>query len=289
MSGYPNFLDDDEDVARQPEQPDLDTTLRTLKENVEGTANATIFYGLSGLSGEDVVRVRDVWSQLGAENRHKLLQQLVDVSEANFELDYRPFALMALEDSDNAVRTAAIDLLWEDETLEVLNRLIDLAQWDESTPVRASAAGALGRFILLGELGDLPASETIRAQDVVVSLYNDVAEDVDVRRRALEAIANCGHEIVDEAIEEAFASEEPLMQASAVFAMGRTCDNRWNEAVLRSFEHSDPAIRYEAAVPVASSKSRKLCHILRAWRRVVIGKSRKWQFGHWVRSAAATP
>src|SRR5690606_36751293 len=36
-------------------------------------------------------------------------------------------------------------------------------------------------------------------------------------------------------------------QASAVFAMGRTCDNRWNDIVLREIDNADPANRYEAA------------------------------------------
>jgi HEAT repeat protein len=36
------------------------------------------------------------------------------------------------------------------------------------------------------------------------------------------------------------------MQASAVFAMGRSCDSRWNEAVVQAFESDDPEIRFEA-------------------------------------------
>jgi HEAT repeat protein len=191
--------------------------------------------------------VREVWGGLPLEYRQKLLQQLVDVSETNFELDYRALAFMVLADDDAESRATAIDLLWEDETLELMDRLIDIAQWDESVQVRAGAAAALGRFILLGELGDLPERETVRAQDVVVNLLTDTDEDVEVRRRALEAIANCGHELVTEAIEEAFDSDDPRMQASAVFAMGRTCDSRWNKFVLREISNPDPAVRYEAA------------------------------------------
>ena len=145
------------------------------------------------------------------------------------------------------VREAAVELLWEDESLALMNRLIDMALDDEATAVRAAAASALGRFILLGELGDLPEAETVKAQDAAVSILNNLDEDVDVRRRALEAIANCGHEIVDEAIREAYDSADHRMQISAVFAMGRTYDQQWNEFVLQQLDSDDPEMRYEAA------------------------------------------
>lgn len=247
MPDYFDMLDDDEDVGGLREQPDLETTLAALESNTEGAANTVIFYGLSNLGESDLSRVREVWGGLPLEYRQKLLHQLVDVSEANFELDYRSLGIMALDDEDAESRTAAIELLWEDETLDVMNRLIEIAQWDESVQVRAGAAGALGRYILLGELGDLPETETVRAQDVVVNMLTDADEDVEVRRRALEAIANCSHDIVVEAIQEAFDSDDPRMQASAVFAMGRTYDSRWNSFVLREIANPDPAVRYEAA------------------------------------------
>ncbi|MBZ0298256.1 MAG: HEAT repeat domain-containing protein [Anaerolineae bacterium] len=244
---FDDFLDNDEDVERLREKPDLDTTLNALRSNVDGSADATLFYGLAGLTMADASRAEPVWNGLPAEVRRKLLRHLVDISESNFELDYRSLGTLALGDEDAEVRATAIDLLWDDDTLELMNRLIDLAQWDESIQVRATAIEALGRFILLGELGDLPEIETIRAQDAAVNLLTNLDEDVDVRRRALEAIANCGHEIVNEAIDEAYTSDDPRMQASALYAMGRTCDNRWDEIVLREIDHIDPAIRYEAA------------------------------------------
>ena len=153
----------------------------------------------------------------------------------------------ALSDSDAGVREAAVELLWEDESLVLMNRLIDIALYDEAINVRAAAASALGRFILLGELGDLPEEEITKAQDAAVSILNNVSEDYDVRRRALEAIANSSHEIVDEAIREAYDNPDHRMQISAVFAMGRTYDSQWNEYVLQQLDSEDPEMSYEAA------------------------------------------
>jgi HEAT repeat protein len=171
----------------------------------------------------------------------------VDIGEANVEMDYRSVGIMALDDSDAGVREAAIDLLFEDMSLQLMDKLIDLAQWDDAPEVRAAAASALGRFILAGELGEMPERETSRAQDAAVTLLTNDEEDIDVRRRALEAIANCSHEIVEEAITEAYHSDEQRMRVSSVFAMGRSCDDRWNPTIVRELQSSDPEMRFEAA------------------------------------------
>ena len=149
--------------------------------------------------------------------------------------------------SERVVSRLLIRLLWEDESLVLMNRLIEIALYDEAINVRAAAASALGRFILLGELGDLPEDETNKAQDAAVSILDNLAEDIDVRRRALEAIANSSHEILDEAIREAYNNDDHRMQISAVFAMGRSYDAQWNEFVLQQLDSEDPEMSYEAA------------------------------------------
>jgi hypothetical protein len=237
----------DEDVQQQP-QPTLAETLEALKTGEDGAISATVFYGLSDLSAEDLPQLKLVWDGLDADYRSKVMRRLVDVSEANFELDYRTIGLFGLGDPDAEVRQAAIDVLWEDQSLTLMSRLIDRALRDESADVRASAASALGRFILLGELGDLPERETVRAQDAVISLLNNNKEQVEVRRRALEAIANCSHEMVESAISQAYESTEHPMQVSSLFAMGRSCDNeRWSKIVLKELQSTDAEMRFEAA------------------------------------------
>jgi HEAT repeat protein len=229
-------------------QTDLAATLEALKASKDNELpTANIFYGLSGLTLNQLEQVKPVWETLSPNYRQKILQRMTDLSEANFEMDYHTIGFDCLSDKDAGVRQAAIDLLWEDESLEFMARLIDMAQWDEASSVRATAASELGRFILLGELGDLPESETIRAQDVVVGLWDDQDEDIEVRRRALEAISNCSNAIVPEAIQEAYASNQQPLRVSALYAMGRSYDERWSDIVLREIHNSDSEIRFEAA------------------------------------------
>jgi HEAT repeat protein len=232
----------------QTEKPSLEVTLETLKSIEESPFPSTLYYGLSGLSPAEINQLTNVWETVDPDKRHVLLTELVEASELNFELDYRELGFFALDDRDSSVRESAIELLWEDESIELMKRLMEIAQWDESTAVRAAATSALGRFVLLGEYGEIPSSEAERVQDVVVNILTNDNEEIDVRRRALEAISNSGHEIVDSAIEEAYSGSEPKMRASALYAMGRTYDaDMWGEIVLREIGSDEPEMRYEAA------------------------------------------
>jgi hypothetical protein len=232
-------------VNRKP--ANLSETLQVLKESEGSTINAKVFYGLSGLSEADVEQLKPVWAGFDTEYRRKLVQRIVDISETNFDLDYRTFGLFALDDEDAEVRQSAIEVLGVDESSVVMRRFIEVAQWDESADVRAAAISDLGRFILLGEYDELPEREITPIQDLVIGFWTDESEDVEVRRRSLEAISNSSHEVVEEAIEEAYNSDERLFHVSALFAMGRSCDQQWEEIILKELGNPDPEIRYEAA------------------------------------------
>ncbi|MDX2136993.1 MAG: HEAT repeat domain-containing protein [Chloroflexota bacterium] len=227
-------------------RPTLDETLNALKQGETTGMTATIYYGLSDLVKGQLAQLEDVWVGLESEYRHKLVEQLNEISESNFELDYRTFALFALEDEDAAVRGAAVELLWSDETLEGMRRLMEVATQDDAAAVRAVALSALGRYILLGEYEDLPEAQTSMAVDLAFSVYRDEGEDVEVRRRALEALSHSSHVGVNDAIREAYESGDRSMKVSAVFAMGKTYDERWEPAVMRELNSADAEMRYEA-------------------------------------------
>lgn len=236
----------DLDDQNRPERPDIETTLNDLREGEESNhVTVTVFYGLSGLQPGERDTLAAVWDSLSADYRRHVVSELAEASETNFDLDYAALGLFALSDDDEDVRAAAIDLVWENDTPEVMDRLIEMARSDEATHVRAAAVSALGRFILAGELEELPLDQTERAQQTALDLLNDA--EIDVRRRALEAIANSSHEIVPGAIESAYTSGDQKMRVSAVFAMGRTCDETWSDEVLEALQSDDSELRYEAA------------------------------------------
>jgi len=67
-----------------------------------------------------------------------------------------------------------------------------------------------------------------------------------VRRRARGWLANSSHPLVPEAIDEAWHSDDAGLRSSAIYAMGRSCDERWQETVLGALQEGAATLRYEA-------------------------------------------
>lgn len=239
-------MTDDFEHETTEQLPTLDDALAELTSDTDNLPSPNVLYGLSGLSVEDMARFRPVWATLDGTYRRILMQMLVDASESNFELDYDAIGHENLSADQAEVRQAAIELLWEDESLPFMNQLIRMAETDEHVLVRAEAAKALGRFVLLGELGDLPETETKRAQTVLLNILERSSESVDVRRYALESIANCTRKEVAGLIDKAYKSDDEELRASAVVAMGRTCDSRWESIILHELEDGSGDVQLES-------------------------------------------
>ncbi len=222
------------------------TKMIDLLGDPDAPLTAAMIYNLSDLPQDDLAILATNWLTYPVERRRALIRRLGETSETNFEVNFDAVNTLALEDPDPEVRVAAIEGLWENESVAHLRHLAALAVSDTAMEVRAAAVGALGRFILQGEFGKLPQAEAQLAQDTALDLFNSRDEPLDVRRRALEAISNCGRDGVSELIEEAYMDPSIKMRASAVFAMGRSCDLRWREIILDELMSDEPELLYEA-------------------------------------------
>jgi len=230
-------------------------TLEQLRADAPLSADA--IYSLSDLVDQNWADFQIVWPNLSVERRRHVIGRLVDVAETNFDLDFSPIIHLALGDPDPEVRLGAVEGVLEESDLPTVRRLLSLAQDDPFSEVRAAAVKALGVFVLQGELGKLPERFNQELQDTLLALYNNLNEDLDVRRRALEAIANCGHASVPELIREAYYADELPMRVSSVFAMGRSCDEIWQPLVLEELSSEYPELRYEAARAAGELELRK--------------------------------
>jgi HEAT repeat protein len=150
-------------------------------------------------------------------------------------------------DADSEVRAAAIDGLWENEDQALVGPLVHLLRADESLNVRAAAATALGRFVLLGELEEIDRAPAMLAEQALLETLHDAQSDLEVRRRAVESISYSGEAGVREIIEAAYYDEEEKMQASALFAMGRSADPFWIKLLVVELDNPNPELRFEAA------------------------------------------
>lgn len=233
-------------VTKQNTTSKFERTLNQLRDpGASFTAEA--IYSLSDLDGPQWDAFRAAWPGLPVERRRDLVLRLVETAETNFELDFSTIIHLALEDPDPEVRQNAVEGVLEDAAMNTIERVIQMALHDPFSDVRAAAVRTLGLFVLRGELGKLPDYFNTRLQDTVLALYNDLDEDFDVRRRALEAISNCGRDGVKDLIDEAYHADELPMRVSAVYAMGRSCDDVWSAQILDELSSDEPEMRYEAA------------------------------------------
>jgi len=202
---------------------------------------------LSNLSPEELKAFGGGWPSIKVGRRREIAGLLVDLAEDNVELDFSGVFRACLRDLDETVRTKAIEGLWECEDRTLVPQLIELLAKDSKECVRAAAATALGRFALLGELEKLCPGDTERIGDALLNVIDNPSEHVEVRRRALEAVAPLSPPRVKQAIFEAYRSDNPRMSTSALYAMGMSCDPEWLPTLIKELKSPDPERRFEAA------------------------------------------
>lgn len=204
-------------------------------------------YALSAPTRDNMEVFDEVWPAIYTDRRQLVIQNLVDLAEANFRVDFRRIFRHVLDDPDGRVRSLAVNGLWEDESHDLIECYCDMLENDVSAEVRASAAQALGKYVLQAELDELGDESAERIRVVLRDVFYDVSEAINVRRRALESIAYHDHSDMREMIRSAYEATEHEMRVSAIFAMGRSIDPRWSDIVLMELDNPSPEIRFEAA------------------------------------------
>jgi HEAT repeat protein len=207
---------------------------------------------LSELSSEQAGQLAARWADIGVRRRRRILQELIDLAEDNVVLDFDAVFLGALKDTDAEVRLSAVRGLWEYESPDLIDSLTLLTEQDDGAAVRAEAALALGRFVLLYERGRLRERHFERAAAGLRRIIEDAREIEEVRARAIEAIGPHDATWVRQSITQAYESGSRRLKVSAVHAMGRSAEPRWLPLVSRELASDDAEIRYEAAVASGS-------------------------------------
>ena len=202
---------------------------------------------LSDLSRSQVAEFYTAWHDLSPSRRLELITVMVEQAETNIHLIFHAVLRACLTDDDAQVRRLAIEGLWEDERVNLVPLLCGLLTHDPSDDVRSTAATALGRFVLLGVLGDIAEEPARQAEAALHLAWERSDETVSVRRRVLESLAPTDTADVHVLIGDAYYSDNELMRSSAIFAMGRSANPRWNKIVLAELTSREPAIRFEAA------------------------------------------
>lgn len=190
----------------------------------------------------------DVWPRIKPDRKLSLLKGLESLTESDTLVNFDEFARAILTDTDVSVRINAIRLLDECEDLKLVPAYLELLKNDPDASVRAEAANALNLFVDLGELEEIPEEAYGEIQSALLESARG-ADEAKVRRRALESLGWSSNPEVVELIESAFDGNIDW-KVSALTAMGRSADDRWEDRVLRSMLEDNEMVR-KAAVQSA--------------------------------------
>jgi HEAT repeat protein len=201
---------------------------------------------LSDLDREDAQSLADNWPKISIRRRQALLEDLEEVHLADDLLSFEEVGRIGLTDSDPGVRMRAIQILREYELIDLLPVCVHMSENDPDAEVRAASTAALATYIYLGEVEDISPKKLKQVEECLLRLHSG-SDTTLVRRRALEALGFSSREEVPGLIKQAYASTDTDWLITALFAMGRSANSRWNPQVLKMLTHPHPLVRAEAA------------------------------------------
>ncbi len=202
---------------------------------------------LSDLVSAEMPQFIVAWNQVSSERRVQVVERLVELAEENARLDFTSILKIALADDDHQVQEKAIAGMWEGEDRAVIPLLLNILDSDAPSHVRASAAGALGRFASLAQEDKLLPKDAQLVQDSLMRSLQDDNDALEVRRRALEAVSHFDTPRIHDYIRWAYGSGEERLKTSSIYAMGKTQETAWLPAIISELRNGNPSLRYEAA------------------------------------------
>lgn len=202
---------------------------------------------LSNPTSAELTAFKQTWTSVPVAKRRDIVTRLVELAEDDAELTFNYIFRALLKDEDAGVRETAIEGLCEDDGTSLIATFIRMMEQDTSEEVQAAAAAALGKFVLLVECGKLRDVYTRSISQALLTVVNNKARPLEVRRSALESVSAFSLPAIDEAIKAAYVSGDHEYKMSALFAMGRHSDTAFLPILTVELSSDDAETRYEAA------------------------------------------
>ncbi len=202
-------------------------------------------YHFSDIEPGQLSRLLKTWPQVSVTRQRALLEDMKELAENDTLFSFEDLARALLADPDPQVRILALRLLWECDDTKLAPTFLGILLEDSDFNVRAAAATALGLFVYLGELEEIPAQIHQRVEHNLLAVARSNDQSL-VRRRALEALGSSSRPEVADLIATAYQEKEADWKASALFAIGRSLNERWEKQVLSSLRNQNKVILLEA-------------------------------------------
>ena len=227
------------------ETPSFQSVLDHLLDSKKDIPHSHLqFY--SDLDPKSLRLFMDIWSSVKPERKLLLLSELLKNLDSDNIVNYEEIGKALLNDADGDVRAAGIGLLAESNHPQLASQLIGIFLNDADLAPRMQAAQLLGEFILLGELEELETDLKTKIEDALITVIRS-EDNPSLRKRALEALGYSSRDEMPSIIESVVQRADPAWVASALRAMGRSHDSRWNDDVVSKLLDEDPRIRFSAA------------------------------------------
>jgi len=220
---------------------DLEATL--LDENKPFDLQFLQFF--SDISYDDLKKVKKVWSKVTQQRKVSLLQELENLMRIDTLISCDDFGVFALDDEDPVIKSQAINLLWECVDQNLATRFMSLLLEDKDPALSASAASGLGKFVLLGELDEIPQDLSKKIQNTLVEKYVSTS-DQQLKQSILESLGYISSPQINDFITEAIKRPEKEWVLSALFAISRSANENWSKIILKKLDDLDPDVQLEA-------------------------------------------
>lgn len=224
----------------------LETFLESLAD-AEATIGNSEFAEVTDLSPAEIGVFARGWFQVPVERQRTIITLMVELAEDNSDMDFCAIFKMCLKDRDEVVLEKAIEGLWEYEDRSVVPGLVQILNSDKNSKVRAAAAVALGKFAVLVQDGKLLEKDGTAIHESLMSALEDSDEELEVRRRSLEAIAPFNTSDIKKYVHWAYENEDLRLKSSSIYAMGRTGEISWLPLMVKELQSREPTMRYETA------------------------------------------
>jgi HEAT repeat protein len=192
-----------------------------------------------------------VWAKLSLARKHALLTHLKNEHDDDLRYSFEVLARPLLKDEDAAVRIFAIRLLEYCEEEDLIAEMLEIALNDPEAAPRAEAISLLGTYVYYGEMEEISPENLQTIENALLRIFQN-EKKAELRQRAIEALGFSSREEVPALIKDAWSRDTSMWKASAVFAMGRSCDTAWEDEVLEGLLDESEYVRLAAAKAAGS-------------------------------------
>ena len=223
----------------------IEKLISKLREDKIPFSNKFLHH-FSDLDSPSLNKLREVWFSFPVERRRALIIGMAELAEDDPLQLFESAGKLGLDDTDDDVVVAAIDLLFEADDKRLIKRYLTfLRDNSRKENLRAAAANALVPYFYKCALNELDANIQAEIENALIFAYEHDRSDL-VRRRVLETLGYSEKPVLKEMILRALAMEQVYWTESALLAIGRTMNHEWDSTVLEYFSDENPIILAQA-------------------------------------------